>query len=475
MPPLRPSEALEEFGSSGLKRYGGFIFEEYLRELRGPRGMRTFREMKDNDPVIGAMLFAFEYLARQVDWRIEPADESNEAKQEAELISGALFDDMEQHWNDTLSEIFSMLWAGWAWLEIVFKRRGGDVVDPKRKSRFTDGKIGWRKWALRGQETLYEWRFSKDSPDDVVAMIQQTVESARLIEVPLAKSLLFRTRTEKNNPEGRSLLRNAYRPWYFSKKIEEIEAIGIERDLAGLPMITPPENVDIWNPKDSLALAKKTAAEKLVRSIRRDEQEGIVKPFGWEFSLLSTGGRRQLDITGIIARYDQRKAMVLLADFILLGHEKVGSFALSSSKTHLFSMALGGILDIIAEIVNREAIPQLLRLNGRPVHEKLAKLTHGDVESLSLAELGAYVTALSGAGIDLADEPTERELRAQAKLPMPPEEDEDEKDLEEEGAMEEIRENMRAMREEMDRRNGNNVPNQPPPGNPPPGNANNGS
>ena len=38
-----------------------------------------------------------------------------------------------------------------------------------------------------------------------------------------------------DNPEGRSILRNAYFSWYFEKKIAEIEGIGIARDLAGLP------------------------------------------------------------------------------------------------------------------------------------------------------------------------------------------------------------------------------------------------
>ena len=52
----------------------------------------------------------------------------------------------------------------------------------------------------------------------------------------MEKCLLFRTQTHKNNPEGRSILRNAYRSWYFKKRIEEIEGVGIERDLAGIPI-----------------------------------------------------------------------------------------------------------------------------------------------------------------------------------------------------------------------------------------------
>lgn len=62
--------------------------------------------------------------------------------------------------------------------------------------------------------------------------------------------MLFRTESVKDNPEGRSILRNAYRSWYFKRRIQEIEAIGIERDLAGLPVIHAPERLEIWDSQD---------------------------------------------------------------------------------------------------------------------------------------------------------------------------------------------------------------------------------
>ena len=65
--------------------------------------------------------------------------------------------------------------------------------------------------------------------------------------IPMSKALLFRTKSRKNNPEGRSILRNAYRSWYFKRRIQEIEGIGIERDLAGLPVMHGPEGLDLWN------------------------------------------------------------------------------------------------------------------------------------------------------------------------------------------------------------------------------------
>ena len=447
----------DEIGRAGLNRWGGSLLEEYLPDLRGDRGIKIYREMKDNDPVIGAMLFAFQFLARQVNWFIEPVDQSEPEKARAEFLNGALFDDMETHWNDILSEVFSMLWAGWSWLEIVYKVRGGESADRERSSRFKDGKIGWRKWALRGQDTLYEWVFNKDYPDDLEGMVQQLITQTDRPVVPLAKSILFRTRVEKGNPEGRSMLRNAYRPYYYSKRIEEYLGIGIERDLAGLPMLTPPEGVDLWNPSDSNAVSKRASAEKLVRSIRRDEQEGIVLPHGWELKLLGTGGRREFDLVKVLTYYDQRKAMVMLADFILLGHDKVGSFALSSDKTSLFSAALGGVLDIVAETINREAFPKLLRLNNM-LGEKNPNLKHGDIETANLKEVSDFVNSMTGAGIDLTDEATEKYLRQQAKLPVPDFDDLETQRREREGGAEQVRTALEEMQNQIKELRANATP-----------------
>lgn len=138
--------------------------------------------------------------------------------------------------------------------------------------------------------------------------------------------------------DDRSILRNAYRSWHFKRRIQEIEGIGIERDLAGLPVIYTPEDMDIWNSEDETISRIRAELENMVRGVRRDEREGLVLPGGFKMELLSTGGSRQFDTNAIIDRYDTRIAMTVLADFIFLGHQQNGSWALSSDKTELFAM-----------------------------------------------------------------------------------------------------------------------------------------
>lgn len=417
-----PAAAFQEIGRTGLRRQGGYVTEEFLRELQGARGRKVYREMAQNDPVVGAILYAIEMLARQVSWRVEPAAGDPDGAARAAFVEDALLRDMSATWQDTLSEVLTMLPFGWSWLEIVYKRRGGESRDPTQRSRFADGRIGWRKWAIRGQETLLRWEF--DPEGGVQALVQQDFSTGgQSYVIPVEKSLLFRTSTRKGNPEGTSCLRTSYRPWYFMRRIEEIEAVGVERDLAGYPVIQVAEGgPDIWNTKDAEATALKTVIETLIRNIKRDEQEGLLLPWWCDFKLVTTGSRRNFDTTGILQRYAQRIATATLCDFILLGHEKVGSFALASSKTHLFATALGAFLDAVAEVVNRHAVPRLLALNGWPAADA-PRLVHGDIETPDLQELGAYVTQLAGAGMPLfPDEALERALRSAAKLPEPAQE-----------------------------------------------------
>ena len=407
-------DKFREYGKTGLYRFNtGWIYEEFLKELQGRRGVEVYKEMSENDDVIGAILFASEMLMRQSDWNIQEAGATQQDREAAEFVRSCM-DDMEETWSDFISEVLSFLTYGWSYHEIVYKRRMGNTKNPETHSKYSDGLIGWRKLPVRSQDTLWEWKY--DECDNLIGLVQCAPPRYEQVFIPLEKALHFKTKSRKNNPEGRSILRNSYRDWYFKRRIQEMEGIGIERDLAGLPVLTAPENVDIWSEDCKEELAK---AESIVRSVRRDEREGIVLGNGWQFTLTSTGGRRQFDTNQIIERYDTRMAMTVLADFVLLGHQNVGSFALSSDKTELFSVALGAFLDLICEVFNKQAIPRLIDLNGAHFAgiTGYPALIHGDIETQDLSKLGEFVSRMVGIGAITPDEHMEDYLRMAASLP----------------------------------------------------------
>ena len=414
----KDSVAFMEIGSSGLRRSGGYINEEFLQNLQGVKGFKVYREMHDNDPVIGAMLYAIDKVITRLEWHIEGEDPRT-----VQFVEECL-NDMSDSWDSTLQNILSMLTYGWSFHEIVYKVRRGHTGDPKTQSSYSDNRIGWRKWPVRAQETLQEWMI--DEHGGIQGMIQMDPSSGHgLARIPMDKALLFRTTTNRNNPEGYSLLRTAYRPWFYKRRIEEIEAIGIERDLAGLPMAyVPPEYLSSTATPQQKAVLQ--AITEIVQNVKRNEQEGIVFPAAYDdagnrifdLTLLSASGGRQFDTGAVIQRYDHRIAMTLLSDFLLLGSNQVGSFSLGTAKIDLWTLAVDSIAKSIAEVVNAHAIPRLLKLNAMRL-DKLPYLTYGQVNSVELIEVADFVSKLAAAGVIMPDRELEAHLRNMADLPEP--------------------------------------------------------
>lgn len=421
-------DELEIIGTSGLKQTHGYVHEEFLSKLKGKRATKFYKEMYDNDPVVGAIFFLIRNFLKQVQWRVEPVDDSAQAEEQAEFLREVM-GDMEHSWKALIEEIISMLPYGWAYFEKVFKIRGGESEDPTRDSQYDDGKFGIRKIALRSQDSLDRWEFADNNK--LLGMWQSDYYSnKRIVFIPIEKALLFRTSVHKDNPEGRSILRNAVRPYYFKKRTEEFEAIGTERDLAGYPVFEVP--IDYMS--RAASPAKKATLQYLkqvIRKIRRDEQEGAIipaeidcdgKPTGFKFRLMTSGGSRQIDTDKTIRRNDSRIAMTVLAEFILLGMEKTGSWSLHSSKTNVFATALNAVLQDIVDTLQKNLVKPLMKMNGFDL-DLCPTLVTGDIETPPLEEIAMYVTQLSNAGIPFDDMPTQRALRDIAHLPEPPEEE----------------------------------------------------
>ena len=418
----------KEIGRIGQHRYGihgneSIFMEEFLPELQGIRGVQTYTEMVDNDATIGGVWFAIEMLMRNADFQVEPGGKSAKDKEAAEFIESCL-NDMEETWPEFLSECLSFLIYGWSYHEICYKRRMGKTNSPLTNSKYNDGLVGWRKLPIRAQDTLFGWEY-KDGTDDLIGMTQQPPPDFEKVTIPLDKALHFKTRSRKGNPEGRSIFRNAYRAWYVKKRLEEIEGYGMERDLAGFPVLYAPADMDIFDSEDPEMVKMLAYAQSLISGIRRDALEGVVLKGGtndspgWKLELLASSGKRQFDTNAIIERWDKRIATTVLADFIMLGQQQVGSFALADSKTKIFALAIGAYLEVICEVFNNQAIPRLIDMNGDHFKDitEYPRMTHGDIEEVDIVQLSTYVKELAGVGLLTPDEELEKMLRRAANLP----------------------------------------------------------
>lgn len=415
------------WGSTGLRNFGGIINEEYDPRLAGKRGLRTYRMMIDEDETVGSLAHVVSTMCRKATWTVDAASSRPGDRQAANHVEECMHD-MEEPWPDTIDEILSMFWYGFSYHTQVLKRRMGDLgiaADPARSSRYRDGRVGWLGFPIRAQETIDRWII--DDHGRILGAEQVAMPRMRLVRLPMVKSLLFRTTKHKNNPEGRSLLRSAVRASYIKRGLQSIEAVGAERDVAGLPVIYLP--AAILYGKDDAAVKQRAMYKNIVTGVRNDEKAGLLLPMIYDqaghqmvkLELLAPGGAKQYDIDKIINRWDHRIAASLLADFLLLGQGPgaTGSFAMHSDKTTLFAQTLDVYLNSVAETINRHAVPLLMRYNSFRMTD-YPRIRAVSIDKPDLDAMGKYLTALAAAGMPLFPNPElEQHLAKLGDMPPP--------------------------------------------------------
>lgn len=385
-------------GSSGLRHWSGFISEEFLPELRGERGVRIFDEMRKNEPMVAGPLLAISMIIRSVEWTAVPDSKSGEDLAAAALLEAAM---EEVNIHDVVEEVCTMFPFGWALFEVT--------------NQLKNGKILWKKFGFRGQDSLYKWEF--DPSGTPVAFIQRAAPDYKEVRIPLDKCLLFRTSKEKDNPEGLSVLRAAYKPYFYKRTIEEVEAMGAERDLLGIPIMEVP-----WGATEQ----EIAECQAIVENVKNDDQAGIVltalgpEPHQrYNFKLVTgQGSSGKVSFTDrLVTRYSNEIASVVLAQFIRLGMQSGGSYNLSSDQRDLFQIAVSGWMMAIKDKFN-EAAKALLEANGM---RGKAKLEHGRIAQLNLQTFTNFlVSGVQNKFLTITRE-DENWLRHEAEMPDLPE------------------------------------------------------
>lgn len=421
-------------GTSALKQQGGVIREEFLRKLEGQKGVNAYIEMRDNEPIIGAWHRAFSYLVKRVKWRAVTG--SGPRSEEAAEFFTTVIDDMSHTWGDFMAEVAQVPIFGWAYFEKVYKiRRGPDQTNGAFRSKYSDNKVGLRKLALRPQESLSRWRLDTDGG---IRGMYQTGQDFREKYIPIEKAVLFRVDAVKNNPEGRSWLRNCYDPWFRAKTLRNFEGISAERMGAGIPFAKLPPRYMSKSATDN-EKATRAYAEKLVKGIRVDEQMGIVFPSdiddrgdktGFDFDIISPPSRNGFDFDGAIRRYEVRMAMSLMAEMIFLGVMPTGTRSVGDNKIDVFKLALMSFLDSIEAIFNRFVVEPLMRLNGYSV-EDMPYYEHGAIDNVDLVAVADFLRPMMAASAVVPTAELERKLielvnaSAGTDLPLPSEVEEE--------------------------------------------------
>lgn len=401
---------LGELGHLGLSIFNGVTTSEIKKELNFPNSIKTYKQMSYHS-AINSALSSYANMLAKAKWSYQaPKDATPEEERQAELIN-QMFGDMDHTLSDFIADALSMNIYGFSVHEKVFRKRY-----KANGSKYNDGVIGWAKLPIRSQESIEKFIFDKTG-NNIIGVKQNlsglgdpysrySSRQDNEVVLPVAKFMLFRQGNHRGDPFGKSPLRQAYLSWRFLTVLEEIEAIGVNKDLTGVPILMlPPQYLSA----DASPEQKQIRAfyENAIRNMQSGSQAGIILPQAhdpdtrqplFELKLLSTDGKRSFDIDKIKTYYQNSIYTSLGADGLILGQSNTGSFALASFKSSVMYSAANQMAKIIKDTLEQDLIKHTYELNGWDI-SRMGTLDYDGLIESDLETYSKYLQRVKSVGL----------------------------------------------------------------------------
>lgn len=408
--PLRSASPRAEIGDSGTLTTGGIIFEEYNTQLQGIQGVKKFDEMRKSDGTVRAAMLVTSLPIRRAEWYVKPSGTEAQDEEIANFVQSALMEWIEgMTWDDVLRQALLMLPFG----VMVFEKVYG-VKD-------CDGKqyVTLKKLAPRLPKSIQQWEL-----DDKTFGIQQIRQDGVLAQIPGSKLLIFVNEREGDNWWGTSMLRAAYKHWYYKDKFYKIDAMAFERQGMGVPVMKMPQG---YTESDE------RKAKTVLENLRADGKQYIIMPTGYEFEFANMGASSTRDPQNSISHHNKEILQSVLAQFLELGMSAggSGSRAVSMDHSELFLKAMEAIAGTIVDEINKNLIPELVDLNFNDV-QKYPKLDFAGIEKVDMDALSKAYSTLVTAGALTPTDDDQQYIRGAMGLPPRTQEDIDEANEEDE-------------------------------------------
>ena len=392
------TNSIKELGTVGTPNYSGIFDEEYLAALSTPKKRYdVYRKMRA-DPQVSAVLSVIMLPIQSSTWQIVSRNEDGQKGEDiAEFIRGNLFSMHDSLWDDVLRQALLMLAYGYSLFEIVYELEQGTRL------------LRWRKFAPRHWNTITEWNV--DENGDLISIVQQTSHISTKkgeIVIPEEKLLRFTYRQEAGNFEGRPLLRDAYKPWWYKDLLYRLQGIGAERMGIGFPWIKIPRD---------LFPDEMPTARDFLRSVRVNQEGGLVTPDDYEFTFLPG---QPFQYEAAIDHHNRMIALTGLAQFLTLGADRMGSYALSKTQGQFFLLALNAMCNYVSNVMERVAFRRLVDLNWGP--DAPVPDLKFEMIKLDVTEISNALAALVNGSLLLPSKDVRQTIREWWNLPL---EDED--------------------------------------------------
>jgi hypothetical protein len=223
------------------------------------------------------------------------------------------------------------------------------------------------------------------------------------VYIPIDKLAIFTLEPEAGDLSGLSILRSAYKHWFYKETMYKIDAIQKERHGIGIPVIKLPLG---YSAND------KKLAEELGRNLRTNERAHIVIPPNYEVFFAKVEGQPVNCLTSI-EHHDQMIMVNILGSWMKEPSAK-------EESVDMFLKSTRYIAAVVTDIFNRYIIKKLVYANftlgpGRKCPQLLCRRI-GEWQDMRTQSF--TLRNLVGAGLIEPDTPLEQVLRDE--LDMPP-------------------------------------------------------
>jgi len=392
--PHKPVSTVE-IGAPGTQIFSGIISgEEYNADLSGSAGRDIYDRMRRSDGTVSAAIKVCALPLLCANWTVEPASEDKQDRLIAEHMQENLMGGMTITWDSFLRQALTlMLSFGFSMFEKVYEIRGDD-------------KYYYKKLAPRLPKTLYQWYTDEEGELTGIQQLTWKGENYEFVDIDAKYLVVFTNEREGANFEGISLLRPAYQHWYYKSNMYRIDAIAAERHGVGLPVFKHPPDAK----KED-----KDALDSIGKQLHAHERAYVRLSKDYDLDIVGAGSGKLKDIVKSIEHHDQQIVRSILAQFLTLGSDGTGSYALSRDQSSFFLMALQSVGANICDTMNRYAIKPLVDINYTVDH--YPKLVHGSLETREIQKYAAAVSQMVTSGVIQPDLELENEVRTAWNLP----------------------------------------------------------
>ena len=343
------------------------------------------------------------------DFYMEPYSSDPQDQLVADFIWDNLAGGMSAPFLNSLEDILHFFEDGYSVIEKVYEQR---PWSPNAKGANSKTYTMLKKLGVRPASTIKEIDYDNNGgPNQVIQTAIQTGGTTTEVTMDIAKCMIFTFGKVGGDLTGKSILRTAYKHWYYKDHFYKIDAVQKERHGIGVPRgkLGPAATV-----------ADKAALRAMLRNLRTNEESFIIETPNVEVDFVELKGMT-VDALESAGHHNMMIMMNIMAMFLAQGSGPGGATGSGGRSTgatgsDLFMKSLKFVANVIAHHINMYLVPELVVWNFPTTNFPRLKVRNiGETRDLQM--LGAALANLFAQSAITSDIPTENWIREVFDMP----------------------------------------------------------